>query len=153
MKGVCVKNCFREMKGQTEEVAVYLRFKKKNTTQTSVEGWNSLCGLFVADSLTICKCMCFKIKHIFSVFRGKSQSNSLPITHAIGLSWHQGLFRVRWRKLHLQGVGCFSWIFLSMQTKIQKDFVLSKGQRSRERACRAEVTACSHAWPGPRALR
>lgn len=29
MKGVCVKNCFREMKGQTEEVAVYLRFKKK----------------------------------------------------------------------------------------------------------------------------
>lgn len=99
------------MKGQTEEVAVYLRFKKKNTTQTSVEGWNSLCGLFVADSLTICKCMCFKIKHIFSVFRGKSQSNSLPVTHAIGLSWHQGLFRVRWRKLHLQGVGCFSWIF------------------------------------------
>lgn len=138
------------MKGQTEEVAVYLRFKKKNTTQTSVEGWNSLCGLFVADSLTICKCMCFKIKHIFSVFRGKSQSNSLPVTHAIGLSWHQGLFRVRWRKLHLQGVGCFSWIFLSMQTKIQKDFVLSKGQRSRERACRAEVTACSHARPqGP----
>lgn len=58
------------MKGQTEEVAVYLRLKKK-TTQTSVEGWNSLCGLFVADSLTICKCMCFKIKHVFFSVQGK----------------------------------------------------------------------------------
>lgn len=50
------------MKGQTEEVAVYLCLKKP---QTSVQGWNSLCGLFVADSLSICKCVCFKIKHSF----------------------------------------------------------------------------------------
>lgn len=48
------------MKGQTEEVVVYLCLKKP---QTSVEGWNSLCGLFVADSLSICAC--FKIKHSF----------------------------------------------------------------------------------------
>lgn len=47
------------------------------------------------------------------MFRGKSQSNSLPGTHAISLSWHRGLFRVRWRKLHLQGAGCFSWIFVN----------------------------------------
>lgn len=50
------------MKRQTEEVAVYLHLKKP---QPSVEGWNSLCGLFVAGSLSICKCMRFKIKHKF----------------------------------------------------------------------------------------
>lgn len=45
------------------------------------------------------------------MFCGKSQSNSLPLTHAISLSWHQGLLRVCWRRLDLQRAGFLSGIF------------------------------------------